>query len=1238
MLTSTVAVLLIASSLDLSAAEAPMKAAAPAMAPARVQEPPAGVAADLAGEVKSVKFLRLRLDDPAAHFLLTGEVQLPSGANFALQFTAAADLNKAVKSFDMVSDAGGIRTARNNRARVFVAADAPGFNDWQRFTLRRMGEVVAFAVNDGPGEVELLSPAAQALFLYFGKGAALRNVRYGAMPVDGGRFVPVLFDDLTATPLAGPALGGAALAPESLPPTLAEIDGVPFHFGKGGLDVSTSMKELREPFRLKSAYLLDTTTKLNGRHVACVPAEEYSALHVVAFSRELPGGVPRMTARLGLFGGGSALLEDTRMEVPALRAAQPTPAAPAVAVTLADGTRGYLHRISVPLHRMGNLWDMRSTPETRRAFDLEFTRDVRTRVNIPDPNEFGQVPAGPPSAVVVLAATLERSPVEVSAASDQPGNIFNEPQKPLFRAQLLNRAARETSGRVSARCAGPGTAEETDRRDEWTVSAPYSLKPGEKIEIALDVTPPSGRRGWYSCTLTAEEGGRALQQRETSFALLAPDTRKAQADSPFGVWCFWRTHTLNLLPNEEVVERLGPILRKGGWRWTYGGTPISYALYYSKDPNAAQQRAKIYRDVQEKYGFTWTLHSPPHAYQRDTGWHDEKLFEQEVLPDLKNARESGIENVAKVLHESRSSSALIVRLSEFLGGKPYDMPVAEKEKLDKQFANVVAYCRALKKAEPGIRVVLINDYPSVGIEYMKRGMPKEAFDIFGSEGAMFMREPERQPDWLCLLGVAQIWRRARAQYGYEDKPVWTTEALYHGTNPGNLTLHGQAVRYVRDALLALANGVERLAAQGCVSDCSDDYRWSNWGSVGHTFRDPEFNPKPSYALFAWLTQVLDQARYAGRMETGSTSLHLLDFARADGAHVYPVWVVRGRQKVALSVEGAPEVYDPFGNKLALRAEGGRLSVTVTDTPIYITGGTVTGVAAREPVELARDGGRTLLDFDKPARLKTSETPSAILDAAWDYPRFKGTFKSDHVIEDGVTALRVEMLPDQDPRKLLQRYVEFVLDPPVRLEGRPRALTARVKGNGGWGRLMFELTDARGRVWNSTGNQYSGSTNSSDNKGDSYVSFDGWQTMTVSLPGQYDSPDQWVARPDQCNWWPTNAPEWIEEQGRYAKQQADFPARLADYEKRKQEYDKAMQEHEAAKQEKKRVGAPPKAPERPKELAPLKNRGLSPVDYPLTLTKVFVAMPPNVLYADTELAVKSPVIYIDRIGALEQEER
>jgi hypothetical protein len=82
--------------------------------------------------------------------------------------------------------------------------------------------------------------------------------------------------------------------------------------------------------------------------------------------------------------------------------------------------------------------------------------------------------------------------------------------------------------------------------------------------------------------------------------------------------------------------------------------------------------------------------------------------------------------------------------------------------------------------------------------------------------------------------------------------------------------------------------------------------------------------------------------------------------------------------------------------------------------------------------------------------------------------------------------------------------------PIELKDmRPAFFTVRVKCNGSSGRVMFEIVDATGRVWTSSGYQLPGATNASDSEGVSFISFDGWQTIQMSLPGQYESPDQFV---------------------------------------------------------------------------------------------------------------------------------
>jgi hypothetical protein len=201
-----------------------------------------------------------------------------------------------------------------------------------------------------------------------------------------------------------------------------------------------------------------------------------------------------------------------------------------------------------------------------------------------------------------------------------------------------------------------------------------------------------------------------------------------------------------------------------------------------------------------------------------------------------------------------------------------------------------------------------------------------------------------------------------------------------------------------------------------------------------------------------------------------------------------------------------------------------------------------------------------------------------------YPMLKGAFETGFGRIDGASALTVRLRPDDDPRKLLQRYVELRLKKPVSLSGRPEALTARVHGNGGWGRVIFELVDAQGRVWTSSGNPSDRALNSSDTRGDSFVSFDGWQTMRIPLPGQYPGEDQFVAWPSNFDWHASDGPE-------------------------------CRQTREG---------------DRPPAWCGL---GIAPVSWPLRLTKVIVAMPPHLLYVDRELPVNEPVIAIDRVGVI-----
>ncbi len=1211
----------------------------------------------------------------AQYHIISGELLLSeSGAALTLpDVTMSLTQDKKTMSIGIVIAVGS--GAQAKRVDAVVPGDPK--TAWMPFSIKRLGDTVTATLGSVSVAGKASSPASADDSLVVTlkgaarmKGANVTTVPSGMMPVSL---------DLCAAPSGEPGkpnpLAPPVIDPASLPSGLATVGGVPFVIGGKPVDVRLAMAGSDFSGRLKHGYLPFPPSA--HRPVGTVPGNSYEALHILAYSRQIPNHAPRMTVSYGNCVSFAGPMEEEVVPVPdIMTGGESSYVQSRIPVKLSDGKAGWLYHLRIPVARSASAWFAKNT-------QFEFMRDKQDLHNLPDPNEFGRLPVGLPSSVVVVSATAERAPVEFAYVLGAPGNVFHETQEPVLTVSLANRLDGEFKGRLYARSEGPGTPEEFGiQRSEWTVEKTITLKKGERLEFPIKVMPSDRKkRGWFKVEIGLERDGKPVQVYHTTYAVLAPDTRKAMADSPFGIWEFWWPHS-SLAQADRHIKDAATLMNKGGWRWTYGGSPGERSR--SKEVMGPEA-------LYDGYKLTFTLRNIREAYQRGKGWWDADIFEDSIAPALREAAANptrGMDRTYKVLHESRSSDTMLRRYSEFLGGEPYAMPEKEKETVDEQFKKVVQYCAAIKKADPKAKICLINDYPGVGAEYMKRGFPKELVDAFGTEGAMFMREPEQQPNWMCLLGIMQNWKRAQEKYGYQNIPIWTTESLYHGTSPGNLSIHAQGVTQTREALLALANGVERMCAAGTVRDVTDDYRMSNWGQVGFCYREPESNPKPSFAMYAWLTQVLDQAKFAGKIAHDSTSLHILDFKTPAGDHVYPIWCVRGRQEVTLAIKGArPVVSDAYGNPIAASVKDGKLSVTATDTLLYVTGATLEGVVGRKPIEVEAVAGSPLIEFDKAGACSVAISTSKILESNWDYPRIKGDFAVDYVQEDGASAVKIELKDDADPRKLLQRYVELVLAQPIVLKDRAQVFTARVKGNGGWGRVMLELVDAEGRIWTACGNQYAGSCNAADNRGDSYVSFDGWQTLTIRPPGRFPATDLVAYLPSTCNWWPENTPErrlQLEKHQQaivaYKKALAEFPAvkksfddtmqahaqklvafvqakadqaaavaahkvARTEYTQAKAAYDKALKAGQkdapapVMPQEPKAAvltqPAAPKEPVAPKAPGDPRNYGIAALTYPVKLTKVIFAASPGILYVNDEIPVKNRTIYIDRIGVQQE---
>jgi hypothetical protein len=111
---------------------------------------------------------------------------------------------------------------------------------------------------------------------------------------------------------------------------------------------------------------------------------------------------------------------------------------------------------------------------------------------------------------------------------------------------------------------------------------------------------------------------------------------------------------------------------------------------------------------------------------------------------------------------------------------------------------------------------------------------------------------------------------------------------------------------------------------------------------------------------------------------------------------------------------------------------------------------------------------------------------------------------------------------------------------LKIEGEPTEIALSVKGNFGFGRVIFELSDASGQKWISIGaarrqdkpnrwiedwlgkeefskieGAFQSDWSTNDSFGRSFINFEGWRLMTFSLPGNY--PGEGYHWPDSSQW-------------------------------------------------------------------------------------------------------------------------
>jgi hypothetical protein len=897
------------------------------------------------------------------------------------------------------------------------------------------------------------------------------------------------------------AEGALALAAGALPPPgKASVGPVPFLFpaaagGRDHLHVGESLFHTRnQEGQFEGNVTWPTPFTLDPNRLRfSVPVRPWVRLWLVAAFDGEPNRVPVVTARFYRALAGFPV--DAAATVPGIVGKADAGRATPLPVKLAGGKAGNLWLVPVELDAVRIASEFRD----EEYLSLELTKEVFPHRDYPDPANYSWYPGGLPSGVRVFAMTLEEAPVRLLAGGARWGNTWVAPEKPAWRVDLQNLRPRKADARLRVTVVDPfGKTHALQRA--------VALAPNGSAREEFPL--PAGAFGLHQVRAEAELAGGGTFAQEGTFVLLPPDTRKATgAKSRWGVWNWFGGHLTN--PNEDEVLAVN---RAVGAR--YGGSrdPKKRAEYGMA--NAPQHLSSPPPELRIHGPAKWALKEPhdPAEYQAFSDGIGKKVAKKlEQDPDTPSF---------SVFTEAAVSPRLTYGVPpEYLGEGEFQMTPEEQKRFKAFMLTLKAATEGIRKHAPKAKIALGWCEPYFAAPFLKEKFPREMFDFIGVDAPQFERLPEMP---IRELSPNRMWllQQALKKHGYGKVPVIHTESYYPSSHPLALGFRKSADSVVRTAVLSLALGSTTFANCWTLQDCANFWGAQHYGCVGLVGRQPEANPKPALAAYATMTRLLDEVEYEGRTPTGSASAYCLRFA-AGASKVHCLWTLRGPRPARLVFPRAAEalLVDENGNETKLPLKDLAAEVTLTPTPFWVVtpaDAPIQKVELGEPSYADAPSGPTkpLDPLDKPWKLDPAGD-AGYAGNHWGAPRYAGPMRSEAVDAPGrrAKAWQVTLDPPPKERPLAAWYGAFSPPRPIPVPGRARALGLWVHGRSNWGRIAYEIEDARGERWQSIGTKDDWTCD--DPHGWSYFNFDGWRYVEFPLPS-HEPGDHY--RSADTTWW------------------------------------------------------------------------------------------------------------------------
>ena len=250
-----------------------------------------------------------------------------------------------------------------------------------------------------------------------------------------------------------------------------------------------------------------------------------------------------------------------------------------------------------------------------------------------------------------------------------------------------------------------------------------------------------------------------------------------------------------------------------------------------------------------------------------------------------------------------------------------------------QYAELLnASALTCKRADPTCRVIGIctSGTDLRFIEKVASLGGLENVDIVSVHPYRYPRTPEESDLIGELRNASGLLRRLKRSI-----PLWVTEIGYpthageNGSDPAQ-----QARMLVRSYLQCIAS---RVVEKVFWYDYRDDGEDVNYNEHNFGILKRDFTPKPAYTAFSVMTAALEGLKFSGTVGLGRDVVAYRFEAPGVNKHCLVGWTLSGQRSVEWTARGTVAALDPAGLRRLLRPHEGRITATLSESPLFLLG-------------------------------------------------------------------------------------------------------------------------------------------------------------------------------------------------------------------------------------------------------------------------------------------------------------